>query len=218
MWHSESLLCPAPLINSLACETIAKSSGTSVAANPDWLPTTPTCAQAPLVNAVTFAPPQVGGPAFMDRFSQLVNSRGVTFTDDIVQQARRWGGGMLRFAGVRVCRMVGAAGGGAADWLVRQPLGAACGWMMAQHGRQGSGHSGLCYGNAKLPPGCSHSTRPFLPALQFPCDPEMPACPAKPSGILGSVSLRGRPVRNMCKRIEWRLRSVVFWNGQPLSN
>lgn len=54
--------------------------------------------------------------------------------------------------------------------------------------------------------------------LQFPCDPEMPACPAKPSGILGSVRLRGRPVGNTYKQIEWQLCSVVFWCGQPLSN
>ncbi len=63
--------------------------------------------QAPLVNAVTFAPPQVGGPAFMDRYSKLVNSRGVTFTDDIVQQARHRVGGLLSVA----------------DCWARQPVG-----------------------------------------------------------------------------------------------
>jgi hypothetical protein len=67
--------------------------------------------KAPLVNGVFFAPPQVGGPAFVERNSKLVNSRGVTFRDDIVQQ--------------------------------------------------------------------------------FPCDPEMPACPAKPSGLLGSLGVTG---------------------------
>lgn len=57
--------------------------------NDPLLSSTVCCVQAPLISSVMFAPPQVGGPAFVERSSKLVNGRGVTFSDDIVQQARR---------------------------------------------------------------------------------------------------------------------------------
>ncbi|EFN56007.1 expressed protein [Chlorella variabilis] len=86
--------------------------GTMVAfAAADYLAASMGPDEAPVVQAVLFAPPQVGDSSFVDAYNQLVNGRMVDYADDIINQV--------------------------------------------------------------------------------PCDPLMPACPATPSGILGSVGVKG---------------------------
>ncbi len=42
---------------------------------------------APIINTVLFAQPNVGPPAFVSQFDSLVNARRITYQDDIVTQA-----------------------------------------------------------------------------------------------------------------------------------